>query len=454
MTNAYYLRQSLDRDLTKVSIDYQRKGIHKLCDAKSWDAPVEYLDRNVSATTGRRPGYEELCRDIADGVVKRVAVWDMDRLHRQPRELEDFIDLAERHGVELANVGGDVDLSTPSGRMFARMKGTVAKYEVEQKSVRQKAANAERAKNGKPWIQRSFGYDGNTIVPKEAAAIRKAAHALLNGATLWSIAKDWNSQQLKTSKGYLWEGSKVRQVLLRPSIAGLAVHNGEILDGVTPAWKPIIDRDTWEAVRKYLSDPKRFTGRSLGRKHLLSGIAYCGECGRRMGTTIRPTKSGTKRVIYQCKNVGCMKIVRDLTKTDELVIGIITERLTDPEAACKLAKPTVDTKKLHNQIDTLRKLITATRDEYNEGLIDARDRNARIERTLAKLSPLEDKLLGSHMSRDVKDLAGRPDAADRFDALPLDRRRGVIDTLTTVTIHRQTNAGLRFDPQAITVDWR
>ena len=454
MTNAYYLRQSLDRDLTKVSIDYQRKGIHKLCDAKGWDAPVEYLDRNVSATTGRRPAYEDLCRDIADGVVKRVAVWDMDRLHRQPRELEDFIDLAERHGVELANVGGDVDLSTPSGRMFARMKGTVAKYEVEQKSVRQKAANAERAKNGKPWIQRSFGYEGNTIVPKEAAAIRKACHAVLNGATLWSIAKDWNAQGLKTSKGYLWEGSKVRQMLLRPSIAGLAVHNGEVLDGVTPAWKPIIDRDTWESVRKYLSDPKRFTGRSMGRKHLLSGIAYCGACGKRMGSMSKPTKTGTKRIAYQCKNMGCMKIVRDLTRTDELVIGVITERLADPEAARKLAKPTVDTKALHEKIDTLRKLITATRDEYNEGLIDARDRNTRIDRITEKLSPLEDKLLGSHMSRDVKDLAGKPDAADRFDALPLDRRRGVIDTLATVTVHRQVKAGGRFDPAAITIDWK
>ena len=54
----------------------------------------------------------------------------------------------------------------------------------------------------------------------------------------------------------------------------------------------------------------------------------------------------------------------------------------------------------------------------------------------------------------MKDLAGRPDAADRFEALPLDRRRGVIDTLATVTIHRQAKAGGRFDPKAITVDWR
>src|SRR6202008_4986934 len=115
MKTAVYLRQSLDRDLTKVSIDYQREHLHKLCASKvGWDDPVEYVDRNVSATTGRREAYEGLCEDIRNGVIGRLAVWDMDRLHRQPRELEDFIDLAEKHGVDLANVGGDVDLSSAS----------------------------------------------------------------------------------------------------------------------------------------------------------------------------------------------------------------------------------------------------------------------------------------------------------------------------------------------------
>src|SRR5262245_34972595 len=453
MTNAYYLRQSLDRDENKLAVGRQREDVLKLCDRLGWDNPVEYCDDNVSATSGRRKDYQRLCADIADGVVKRVAVWEMDRLHRQPAELEEFMKLVERHGVELANVGGHVDLSTPEGQLQATTRGNVAAFETAIKSRRQKRANLQRAEDGKPWLARSFGYDGTTIVPAEAAAIRKACRALLNGATLWSIAKEWNAKGLKTSKGYEWEGSKVRQMLLRPSIAGLAVHNGAIIEDATPQWKPIVDRDTWESVRRYLSDPKRFTGRSMGRKHLLSGIAYCGECNRRMGTTIKPTKSGGKRVVYQCKNMGCMKIVRDLIQTDELVVGIITERLADPEAARKLSKPTVNTKALHEQIDTYRKLITATREEYNEGLIDARDRNARIERTMEKLAPLEDKLLGVHMSADVKKLAGNPDAAECFEELPLDRQRGVIDTLVTVTIRRQTTGG-RFDPEAIDVDWK
>lgn len=56
------------------------------------------------------------------------------------------------------------------------------------------------------------------------------------------------------------------------------------------------------------------------------------------------------------------------------------------------------------------------------------------------------------MSADVRTLAGKRDAAKRFAALPLDRRRGVIDTLATVTIHKQ-RAGGKFDPAAITVDF-
>ena len=259
-------------DENQLAISRQREDVLALCERLGWDSAVEYCDNNISATTGRRKAYERLCADIADGVVKRVAVWEMDRLHRQPRELEDFIEARRqtrrRDGQRRRRTS---TCPHPSGRMFRPApEATSPRMKSPVKSARQKRANLQRAEAGKPWVQRSFGYDGNTIVPKEAAAIRKACHALLNGATLWSIAKDWNAKGLKTSKGYQWEGSKVRQLLLRPSIAGLAVHNGEILDGVTPAWKPIIDRDTWESVRKCLSDPKRFTGRSLGRKHLLS----------------------------------------------------------------------------------------------------------------------------------------------------------------------------------------
>jgi DNA invertase Pin-like site-specific DNA recombinase len=449
---AVYLRQSLDRDQTKLAISRQRDDLLKLCAAKGWDDPIEYVDNNVSANTGRRKAYDELCRDIANGAIGRVVVWDLDRLHRQPIELESFITLADQHHVALASVGGDADLSTPSGRMFARMKGTVARYETEHKSARQRNANRQRAKAGKAWVQRIFGYDGNNIVEHEADAIRKASRDLLNGASLWSIALQWNAEGLKTGKGYTWTGHTVRQVLSRATNAGLQTYDGEILDGVEPTRPAIVERDAWESVCTLLADPKRHTGKSPGRKHLLSGIAICGDCGKTMSTTSRKIKSG-KRVVYQCKRLGCMKIVRDLERTDKRVIDTITRRLAKPDAAVTLAKPTVDTATLRDAITELEGQITAANAEYDDGIIDGRRLKGRIDRVNEKLVPLKDKLLGVHMSRDVKELAGKPDAAARFAALPLDRRRGVIDTLAVVTIHRQVKGG-RFEPASVTVEWK
>ncbi|WP_425461687.1 DUF222 domain-containing protein [Mycobacterium pseudokansasii] len=467
---AIYLRQSLDRDQNQLAIDRQRDDLLKLCKRLGWANPVQYADNNVSATKGRRQRYEELCRDIADGVIGRVAVWDMDRLHRQPRELEGFIDLVERHHVELANVGGSVDLSTPAGRYFARTRGAAARFEVEHKAERQKSANRQRAKAGKAWNVRSFGWKGDKLVAREANAIRKASRDLLNGASLWSIAAQWNSQGLKTVKGCGWTGGTVRQVLTRASNAGLVtydvraaqaearikgkpVHLAGIVEGAEPSRPAIVDRDVWEGVCTLLADPKRHTGKSPGRKHLLSGIAICDACRKPIGTGVRGTKTGGKRAVYSCKRIGCMKIVRGVELTDKRVVDAITKRLAEPDAAVTLARPTVDAKALRDQIELLRGQIREAEADYDDGQITAARMNARIERVEAKLKPLQDTLLGSHMSADVKALAGRPDAAKRFAALPLDRQRGVIDTLATVTIHALNRPGGRFDPKAITVDF-
>ncbi|MGO9284832.1 MAG: recombinase family protein [Mycobacterium sp.] len=481
MKTAIYARDSLDRDLTKVTTAYQLEHLHKLCRQRGWDDPVEYIDRNISATakvtaSGKRrairPAFDDLCDDIAGGVIGKLAVWDLDRLYREPRELEDFIDLAERHHVELANVGGDVDLSTPSGRMFARMKGTVAKYETEQKGMRQKAANEQRAKNGKAWNVRVFGYNGDKIVKREADAIVKACKDLIDGASLHGIAQDWNQRGIKTVKGVGWNGTSVRQVLSRPRNAGLQVygvhearHAGTgqsikeristaIMAGVKTPWPAIIDRDTFDAVLTVLSDPTRHTGKRRARVYVLSGLAYCGLCGRKMGTAARKTKTGAKRYVYQCKNFGCMKIARDLIKTDEVVIDIITKRLARPDAAQIFATKTVDTKALTDQIAKFRGLIRAAEREYDNGEVTGVDLKRRRENLQPKIDALQTALVGANTSRRLDGLMGNPKAREVFESLPLDRQRAVIDTVATVTIKPTTKRGGVFDPELIDVAWR
>jgi hypothetical protein len=84
-----HLRQSRDSEGNELAISSQREGCLKLCQHKGWNDISEYPDNDRSATNGKpRPSYQRMMKDIADGKVARVVVWDLDRLHRQPIELE------------------------------------------------------------------------------------------------------------------------------------------------------------------------------------------------------------------------------------------------------------------------------------------------------------------------------------------------------------------------------
>ena len=63
---------------------------------------------------------------------------------------------------------------------------------------------------------------------------------------------------------------------------------------------------------------------------------------------------------------------------------------------------------------------------------------ARIDRINEKLALINDKLLRrAHVPPTSRSSPGTPRPPNSSTTLPLDRQRGVIDTVATVTIHRQ-----------------
>ena len=451
-----YLRSSVDKTGEELGVTRQREDLLKLVRARGWQ-PVEYVENNVSATSRKpRPEYQRMLSDLTDGTVQALAVWDLDRLYRRPRELEDLIDLAEIRPIPTITIGGDLDLNTDNGRTYARVKVAFARAEIERKSARQKRANIQKAEMGKPHGggTRAFGYRknftddkkylGDTIVEEEAQQIRKAYSALLAGASLYSIAAQWNSDGITSTRGNRWSGETVRQVLINPRYAAIRYHLGT--EVTTAQWEPIVSRDIWEAAAAILSDPKRNTGRSPGRKRLLTGIARCGECkqpiGSGKGTTGKPT--------YVCKH--CFKVTRQSEKTDAVIIDAVAAVLARPDAAQVFAKPSADTKALRAQAEALQAQIQAAKDEYDEGIIDGARLAGRTKKVGEKLAKVEAELLSANTSRVLDGLLGREDARQRLLSLPLDRQRAVIATVGTPWIAR-SKRGARFDPRLVTIEW-
>ena len=134
--------------------------------------------------------------------------------------LEDVIEVIEKRHLKIYTVNaGNLDLTTSSGRMVARMLGVAARQEVEHMAERIARGHAKNAKEGR-WKggRRPFGYetDGMTIREAEAFALRTAAKMILAGESLNSVS-EWVSGRV----GRRVAPTTLRGVLIGPRVAGL-----------------------------------------------------------------------------------------------------------------------------------------------------------------------------------------------------------------------------------------
>jgi hypothetical protein len=380
-------------------------------------------------------------------MIEAVVVWDLDRLTRRPVEIEHFIDLADRKGVMLASVGGDVDLGTDNGRMFARIKGAVARAEVERKSARQRRANEQRAASGLPHAgRRCFGYeaDGVTVRDREAQEVQHAVQSLLRGVPVRRITREMNERGATTTAGGPWRPTEVRRMLVNARYAGLRVHRGEQV-GVGK-WPAIVDPDDHAAVVALLASPERHKAGAPTR-HLLSGIARCGVCdGRIFGVTDK-----VKGTIYFCESRR--HVSRKAADIDSLVVDATLVLLSEPHLLAMLAgeDAAVEQSSLRERERLLRTRLDDLAISYAEGEIDRAQLSAASARLRAELRTTSEALAANIRQPVLRDLASSPDVIAAWNSLDMDRRREVIECLASIVIHPAGRGRRSFDPSTVTV---
>jgi site-specific DNA recombinase len=111
---AIYARISSDPEGDMLGVTRQVDDCRALAERRGWHVVDSYVDDDVSAYKGKpRPQYRRMLDDMRAGVVDAVLVWHLDRLHRHPKELEEFFEVCDAAGISaLASVTGDTDLST------------------------------------------------------------------------------------------------------------------------------------------------------------------------------------------------------------------------------------------------------------------------------------------------------------------------------------------------------
>ncbi|CAM3323496.1 hypothetical protein NODU109028_11580 [Nocardioides dubius] len=315
-----YTRVSKDDGDTEgaSSTERQEQDCSALAATYRWNVVAVERDQGISASgNAERPAWERVLRLVEAGEVDLIVAWHLDRMTRNMTDLERLILLAEHHSVGIKTYTGDMDLTTDTGRMVARILAAVARAEVERKAARQKRANLARREAGIPWKSgfRAFGYTlKGEVVGEEAKLIREGAEAFLAGEALKSIARTWEASGVKPPRAKVWHQTSVRAILLNARIAGYMTYDREIT-GIG-AWEPIVDPDTWGLISARLNDPARKVGgSSRGRKaeNLLTSLATCARCDEMVKgktTRLRERKgakgtlgyTGATVPIYSCEH--------------------------------------------------------------------------------------------------------------------------------------------------------
>ncbi|MDQ1738331.1 MAG: hypothetical protein QOH56_4582 [Pseudonocardiales bacterium] len=352
-----YVRISDDRAGDAAGVGRQERDCAELAERRGWQIIETYIENDTSAFKRRkvqlpdgstalrvdRPAFRRMLHDLANGNIEAVVAYDLDRVARDPRDLEDLIDVVEAKHLPTAAVTGSLDLSTDSGITIARINVAIANKSSRDTARRVARKHLELAENGRVGGGgiRSYGYerDGLTINEAEAAVLREIRDRILAGDSLTGIARDLTDRRVPTVQGSTrgWHSRSVHSVITKARIAGLRTHKGEVVGSAV--WPAIITSDEWADVKAALDQRAGNQGNTL--RHWLSHIMTCGLCGHEL--TAHYVTATRHR--YWCNHAtgGCAKIGIDGNRTELVVENVLLNYLGRPDIASQLATATAQT---------------------------------------------------------------------------------------------------------------
>lgn len=446
-------------------------------------------NRSASRGSGERAGFTEVRGLIADRQADLLILWEVSRSSRDLEEFMGLVNACSDNGLEIAVSGTRYDPSKVNDWLPLAFQGVMAEAEarrIKQRNIDSVETNARR---GTPHGRIPYGYrrvyDPKTGVlinqtpydeqdpgclSAEAQVVADAVQAVLKGVTLRQICRDLNSRGIPTPRkprartlkenpsGVVttWEPSTLRQLLLNPTIAGRRVHRRE--DIGPAAWDPIVDYGTWLRLRNYLKDPSRLTvpnPRGPAPRHLLSGIAQCGECGARVKAATNVSRIPRA---YACRTEGCMKVTASADRVDERVEAVLMALFERPDFQRALAdahkrrestvKAGPDVGSLIAQKEAELDAVEKLRDEGELTLRAYASEMRRIEDTIEHLRGQQAAAVSSPALRRLLVAATLQDGWKKADLID---RREVVRLLLDVTIKRAAVRGRKFDARRVEV---
>jgi len=109
--------------------EVQIHELRRYCAAREWSIACEIVDHGFSGSTDSRPGLKRLLAMARAREVDVIVVVKLDRLFRSLKHLVTTLEELQLLGVQFVAVKDNVDYTTPAGRLFVQMLGSLAEFE-------------------------------------------------------------------------------------------------------------------------------------------------------------------------------------------------------------------------------------------------------------------------------------------------------------------------------------
>lgn len=437
-------------------IDRQFRVVYPVIDRNGGTPTKEYVDNDRSAYKPeviRDEGFEPWLADFIANKNDGIAGFDLDRIFRQPMDLERVIKAychayfkEGRPKPVLWLPAMSIDLTDEDGRTIARMLVAIANQSSGKTVKRVTAFYADEAAKGKTYTNiAAFGWEMNDTLNSQAPIRKQMVLDAWAGMKCTTIAAELRAKGIKTARNKDWHGSNVRRVIAAPRNVGLVVYKGQLLYGedgkpIRGDWEPLFTEDEEHIWHEAVARLPNREHKTRGTKTLLSNIAVCGKCGKGL---IRIKRTETK-FRYSCRSIdsgGCASVAITGNRLDAIIIELI-QGLLGAEVVQEEAKPFANQVRLDRIIQLKREFMAAVSAE-DLPMADA-------IREVKKLEAEERDLLGArreHTRKQHKITA----IADEFPGLQLDKQRAVIKTFIKAIVIAPAGKPGVFDPNRITV---
>lgn len=461
-----YLRISSDPTNTEDGVTRQRTDCQALADRLGYEVLEVYRDNDISAYSGKpRPEYDRMIEAVEAGTVDAIVAWHPDRLYRRAVELERFVAVAEKHDLHIRTVtAGDVDLTTPTGRMNARIIAAVAQHEVEHAKGRMRAAKRQRAEKGLyRGGQRPYGFekDGHTVRETEAVVIRRAMADALAGRSLKAISRELNERGHRTARGRSWTPTRVREMLIKPRNAGL-IHTGrpergaegETFEIVGRAqWDAIVSEDDWRSFHRLVTDSSRRTNDTNSEPRWLGSWIYtCGLCGAPMRAQGRSNSTANARdsyKVYRCSETGHLSI--HAVHTDNHIRTVVRDLIHDPRVVAAMLPADDRTEADRDRREALTRRLETFEADYTAGRVTGSQLEKATRTVTAELAEINDRLSLAMRTSAAAPVIGAPDPGSAFMEAPLDVQRAVLRMTLRVEVLPTAVRGHKWTPQRLRI---